>query len=386
MLPKMTALKGRKILSLHGRAPQERRLATLQRFTDENACILLATDVASRGLDIPNVEWIVQFDAPQDPAVFVHRVGRTARMGHSGKAVVMLCPEEASYIEFMTSRDVPLLKRTLQDDVPSVTDAVFDVITRDRDIMDKGVLAFISYMRAYKEHQCSYIFRMDKLDISSLAMTFGLLRLPHMPELKKMNLTYVPPRQLDPKSVPYTDSTREKQRLEKMAKEAAAQPKEKVKRKQTDQWSERKERQAKRLKKADARLKQILTTDEIDEISREEKLVKKLRSGKITLEQFELLTGERQANDEANDEADDADVPSEDSDDSSASSIERSHNKTPVTSVAESESAAAHAVVPTIPDVASAADDANGAKKKRRKQQKKRPAPSAARSITNRAK
>ena len=67
---------------------------------------LLCTDVAARGLDIPDVNWIVQYDPPQDPATFVHRVGRTARMGRSGKALVLLMPHEVTYIQFLHLRQV----------------------------------------------------------------------------------------------------------------------------------------------------------------------------------------------------------------------------------------------------------------------------------------
>ena len=70
--------------------------------------MLLCTDVAARGLDIPDVAWIVQFDPPQDPDVFVHRVGRTARMGRTGHALTLLLPHETAYVDFLRIRKVRL--------------------------------------------------------------------------------------------------------------------------------------------------------------------------------------------------------------------------------------------------------------------------------------
>lgn len=55
-----------------------------QRFLSQDGGLLVCTDVAARGIDIPDVAWIVQFDPPQDPSYFVHRVGRTARAGKKG--------------------------------------------------------------------------------------------------------------------------------------------------------------------------------------------------------------------------------------------------------------------------------------------------------------
>ena len=78
---------------LTGDVPQKRRLALLDDFTRGALPILVATDVASRGLHIPNVSHVFNFDLPQDPEDYVHRVGRTARVGAGGDAVSFACEE-----------------------------------------------------------------------------------------------------------------------------------------------------------------------------------------------------------------------------------------------------------------------------------------------------
>lgn len=70
---------------LHGKLNQKRRTATLERYKSAAAGSLLCTDVAARGLDVDDVNWVVQFDAPTSPDSFVHRVGRAARAGKTGK-------------------------------------------------------------------------------------------------------------------------------------------------------------------------------------------------------------------------------------------------------------------------------------------------------------
>ncbi len=76
---------------LTGDVPQRKRLALLERFTSGKLPILVATDVASRGLHIPGVTHVLNFDLPQDAEDYVHRVGRTARAGASGDAVSFAC-------------------------------------------------------------------------------------------------------------------------------------------------------------------------------------------------------------------------------------------------------------------------------------------------------
>lgn len=88
----------RKVASMHSEMPQTKRIAALQQLKQGAIRALVATDVASRGLDIPHVEMVVNFDLPRKTSTYVHRVGRTARAGRSGLA-----------LSFVTQTDVELV-------------------------------------------------------------------------------------------------------------------------------------------------------------------------------------------------------------------------------------------------------------------------------------
>jgi len=77
-------------IPLHGQLSQSSRLSALNKFKAHSRDILVATDVAARGLDIPSVDLVLNFDLPGDSATYVHRVGRTARAGKSGVAVSLV--------------------------------------------------------------------------------------------------------------------------------------------------------------------------------------------------------------------------------------------------------------------------------------------------------
>lgn len=82
------------LLHLHGKLKQMTRLSTFQRFTTMKHAVLLATDIAARGLDFPAVDWVLQADAPEDVDTYIHRVGRTARYERAGKGLLFLLPSE----------------------------------------------------------------------------------------------------------------------------------------------------------------------------------------------------------------------------------------------------------------------------------------------------
>lgn len=76
--------------------------------TKKKHLILLTTDLSSRGIDIPHVDWIVQFDPPQWSDSFVHRIGRTARAGQKGQSILFLNEPEEPYISYLRNKKVKI--------------------------------------------------------------------------------------------------------------------------------------------------------------------------------------------------------------------------------------------------------------------------------------
>jgi ATP-dependent RNA helicase DDX55/SPB4 len=223
LLSKLPALAGFSIHSLHGKMETKKRTLTFKSFTEIPAGspgVLLCTDVASRGLDIPDVDFVIQVDPPQDPKAFTHRCGRAGRAGREGKAVVFLVRgKEETYVDFLKVRKVPIQRwgwtggPTIAEDMEEEDDQDGDnnnntngvivkkepedtaetteflkelrkIVTTDRDLHDKGTMAYVSFIRSYSKHEATFIFRSKDLDLGALARGYGLLRLPRMPELK----------------------------------------------------------------------------------------------------------------------------------------------------------------------------------------------------------
>ncbi|KAG1368757.1 DEAD-box ATP-dependent RNA helicase 27 [Cocos nucifera] len=94
---------------IHGKQKQQKRTTTFFDFCKAEKGILLCTDVAARGLDIPAVDWIVQYDPPDEPKEYIHRVGRTARgEGGKGHALLFLLPEELQFLRYLKEAKVPV--------------------------------------------------------------------------------------------------------------------------------------------------------------------------------------------------------------------------------------------------------------------------------------
>ncbi|EJU02514.1 DEAD-domain-containing protein [Dacryopinax primogenitus] len=325
------------ISSLHGHLPPAKRTATLAQFvvhpsTSENPALLLCTDVAARGLDLPDVDVVVQYDPPQDPKQFSHRCGRTARAGKQGTAVVLLCEgHEEDYVDFLSIRQIPLVEelyitRALSNGLihpdPAAAQLLAEIrhlAMEDRALHDKAMKAFVSFVQAYSKHEASYIFQIKDLPLAEVAAAFGLLRLPRMPELAKSpspNVGVWVEAVLDWDKYAYVDPLREKQRqagLEQGKTEAATAERELRKQAKVAQkakngaWSDKTKHRALRELRRDKKKrkkeweKKTATTpasaltgndDDSDdgedwkELQKEQRLAKKVRKGRVSQAEF----------------------------------------------------------------------------------------------------
>ncbi|MBE7637352.1 DEAD/DEAH box helicase [Sneathiella sp. P13V-1] len=87
---------GHKAQAIHGDLPQRKRDRVLDRYRDQKFRILVATDIAARGLDVPHIEHVVNYDLPQAAEDYIHRIGRTARAGAEGHAICLIAPHDWS--------------------------------------------------------------------------------------------------------------------------------------------------------------------------------------------------------------------------------------------------------------------------------------------------
>lgn len=297
MLPEILP-KGFGIVPLHGKHPAKVREKNFNRFLMSVApTILLTTDLAARGLDIPQVDLVVQIDAPSDPKVFIHRSGRAGRAGRKGLAVVMLHPgPEEDYVRFLEIRKTPiqpLVKpeiKTSQEDADEASRKIRQVARTDRAIYDKAQRGFVSWARSYGAHQATSIFKSADLDWEDLAHGWGLLRMPKMPELKTWKGDKTLGQDMDWDTFAYSEKAREKARQEALAAgpdvHAAAKAEEiaKRKRKNTEAWSDkhekedvRAERREKRRKKREAERTSHLTEEEKIKEAKLQDLIQQVR-------------------------------------------------------------------------------------------------------------
>ena len=108
--------------AIHGNKSQSARVAALEGFKAGNTKVLVATDIAARGIDISELSHVFNYDLPEVPETYVHRIGRTARAGADGTAVSFCAPEEKEYlagIEQLNRRSIPVVSGHPWDGVPA---------------------------------------------------------------------------------------------------------------------------------------------------------------------------------------------------------------------------------------------------------------------------
>ncbi|KAM7335830.1 hypothetical protein ACRRTK_004323 [Alexandromys fortis] len=163
------------VLAIHGRQKQNKRTTTFFQFCNADSGILLCTDVAARGLDIPEVDWIVQYDPPDDPKEYIHRVGRTARgLNGRGHALLILRPEELGFLRYLKQSKVPLNQFDFSwSKVSDIQSQLEKLIEKNYFLHKSAQEAYKSYIRAYDSHSLKQIFDVNNLNLPQVALSFG---------------------------------------------------------------------------------------------------------------------------------------------------------------------------------------------------------------------
>ncbi|KXS99257.1 hypothetical protein AC578_6184 [Pseudocercospora eumusae] len=225
VLPAVLAVS---VYPLHGDHKSAIRTKNLQRFRDSTSpAILLTTDVLARGIDIPDIDLVIQLDPPKQPKDFIHRCGRSGRAGKRGMAITFLSEgAEEDYIRYLSLQGTILEPYPDPPSIPAETAAetitkIRTLLTTKRELHDRSQKAFVSWLQAYTKTLPTDIFSIRKLNWPETAKSWALLRWPKMPELKRhypeavTNRTHALdlPADFHLDNVTYSDKVREAKRL-----------------------------------------------------------------------------------------------------------------------------------------------------------------------------
>ena len=176
------------VMALHGKLAQERRTKIYFDFIQRPHAVLFATDVAARGLDFPNVDWVVQVDAPEDKEMYIHRVGRTARYNKGGKSLLMVTPgEEEGMAKALQDAKVPIKKLSINPTkTVLVTQRAASLVASKPSLNILAKKAFKSYVRSIHLMPDKDIFKVENLPLDAFAASLGLAATPNARFLEKV--------------------------------------------------------------------------------------------------------------------------------------------------------------------------------------------------------
>ncbi|PNP57057.1 hypothetical protein THARTR1_02899 [Trichoderma harzianum] len=163
------------VLDLHGKQKQQKRTNTFFEFSNAPHGILICTDVAARGLDIPAVDFIVQFDPPDNTRDYIHRVGRTARgTDAKGRSLLFLQPNEVGFLSYLKAARVPVVEFEFpRKKIINVQSQLEKLIGKNYYLQQSAKDAFKSYLHAYASHSLRSVYDVQKLDLAKIAKSFG---------------------------------------------------------------------------------------------------------------------------------------------------------------------------------------------------------------------
>lgn len=157
--------RGYQAEGLHGDLSQTQRNRVMKKFRDGKVEILVATDVAARGLDVENVSHVINYEVPQDPESYVHRIGRTGRAGRSGVAITLVVPREYRQLRLI---EKIAKTRITRGQLPSIA----DVAERQRDFIKGKIreMAIKGNLELYRQLVADLVNEFDPADVAAAAV------------------------------------------------------------------------------------------------------------------------------------------------------------------------------------------------------------------------
>ncbi|KAH3765437.1 ATP-dependent RNA helicase HAS1 [Pelomyxa schiedti] len=169
--------KGKVVTSIHGELFPSQRIKALQQFTSAETGIIFCTDVAARGVDFPEVDWLIQFDIPSSPEYYVHRVGRTARAGKEGKAILFVQPCEEPFVGQLLGLGIPIKQKALSRTMTPTHKSFAIHIKEDPTCYYLASEAVHLYLHAFGNYRDPYAHAGPINDLD-LAYSFGFSVIP----------------------------------------------------------------------------------------------------------------------------------------------------------------------------------------------------------------
>lgn len=176
-----------KVLGLHGGMHQLRRMDVYDEFCKKSNVVLLATDIASRGLDFPTVNWVIQLDCPEDGVQYIHRAGRTARHTANGESLLVLLPsEEEGMLNELKKHKIVINK--IQIDPKKMWSPIAKIeafLAREYELKQSAQRAFVAYVQSVWMMKNKEIFKVNEMNTDAFSKSLGLAIPPRIKFLKK---------------------------------------------------------------------------------------------------------------------------------------------------------------------------------------------------------
>jgi len=178
---------GTPLMALYGRQKHLKRMGIYSDFCKKKSSVLLCTDIAARGLDIPSVDWVVQADCPEDANTYIHRAGRTARYEKGGRAFLFLLPSEVEgMLAELEGKKIPIQEiKVNPKKTVSISKKLAGFCAQDVEMKHWAQRSFVCYLRSVYLQSNKNVFDIRKLPVEEFALSLGLPAAPRLRFLKR---------------------------------------------------------------------------------------------------------------------------------------------------------------------------------------------------------